>query len=248
MLELHTAKVEQPSVEFQRFSWVLKPTIEDISTYYFIILRSNSPEGPFDVVGTLQNTFHFDDFEINQKSEWRTFYYKLRIASDTAFKDSNSYYITAAPDPIALEMIRKKNVALNYGSTAGVPIEVFVRKTWGSYCPDCFDHIKKRRTTSNCKTCYNTNYVGGFFSPVATKAFFGPSQKMINQLGFEEHPDKIIIETANYPVVSPGDIVKQDSIMRYRVESVRCTKRRTYIISQFLQLADVNANDIEYEL
>lgn len=249
MIELNSAIVEQPSVEFQRISWVVKPTIEIIADYTFGIMRSNSPEGPYDLIVEVQDTFHYDDFEINQKSGNRIFYYKIRILSPAGdYHDYGPWYNTVNPDSLALELIRKKNVALYYGSTPAVEIEIFVRKTWGTYCPECFDHVKKRKTKSNCSLCYNTNYIGGFFKPVVTRGFFGPSTKVIQRMGFEMTPEAIYIETANYPLLSPEDIIKQHSIKRYRIVNVRTSTRGTYIISQFAQVAEVNPNDIEYEL
>ena len=145
-------------------------------------------------------------------------------------------------------MIRKKNVALNFGSSSGMPIDVFIRKTWGSYC-SCFDTIKKRKTISNCPVCYNTNYLGGYFTPVSTKCFWGISVKQIQDAGFEIHPDNQYVETANYPLLSPGDIIKQlDTKKIFRVNNVRATRRRTYIVSQFAQLREVNFNEIEATL
>lgn len=249
MIELFKAQVEQPSVEFQRINWVIKPTTEDITQYTFVLTRSNSPQGPFDLIKELQGVFHYDDFDVNQKSGNRIFYYKIRIVSPSnEYVDYGPYYETRPPDPIALEMIRKKNVALYHGSTPAIDLEVFVRKTWGTYCPQCFDVIKKRRSTSNCSFCYNTNYAGGFFAPVKTRGLYGPSQKTVQNLGFEYHPDEIYIEFANYPILSPGDIVKQDSIKRYRVGGIRVSTRGSYVITQIAKVDEVNQNDIEYEL
>lgn len=250
MIELWKASLERPSVEFQRLSWVIKPTTEDISEYYFGILRSNSPEGSFSLVkDQLQDLFHYEDFEINQHNDHRLFYYKIRITNPdgTDFADYGPYYISVDPDNIALEMIRKKNVALNNGSTPAVNIKIFVRKTWGTYC-NCFDRIKKRKTISNCPSCYNTNYVGGYFTPIDGRAFFNITQKQIENIGFEYKPDRQLMETANYPLLTPGDIIRHEASGNYRVNSVRATRRGTYIISQFVQMENINSNDIEYEL
>jgi hypothetical protein len=251
VIELWKADLERPSVEFQRLSWVIKPTTEDISQYYFGILRSNSPEGSFSIIAErIQDRFHYEDFDINQKSENRVFYYKIRITSpdSSAYRDYGPYHLSVTPDAIALEMIRKKNVALNFGSTAGVDIQVFIRKTWGTYCPACFDPIKKRKSLSNCSVCWGTNYIGGFFDPIASRAFFNVSQKQIQNIGFEIQSHQQLIETANYPLISPGDIIKHEETRNYRVHNVRASRRKTYVISQFVQLGEVNENDIEYEL
>lgn len=250
MIELRKAWLEKPSVEFQRLNWIIKPTTEDISTYYFSILRSNSPEGPFSLVAErIQNRFHYEDFEINQHSEYRVFYYVLRITNPTGttYSDSESVRLTVEPSPIALELIRKKTVALNNGSTAGIDGKLYIRKTWGTYC-SCFDHVKKRKALSNCPVCLGTNYVGGYFDPVDIRMFFNVTQKQIENLGFETNPVRQVFETTNYPIVSPGDIIRHEQEGNYRVGSVRSTSRETYTVSQFAQVEKINTNDIEYDL
>ena len=54
---------------------------------------------------------------------------------------------------------------------------------------------------------------------------------------------------ANYPLLSPADIIKHVDISKnYRIQKVNLTRRRTFIISQFAQIEDVNPSDIEAEL
>jgi hypothetical protein len=249
MIELFKYYVEQDSIEYLRVSWTVKPTTEDIAQYKFVILRSNSPEGPFDLIKETSGVFHYDDFDVNQKSEYRIFYYKIRVlATSGDFEDYGPTYLTEPPDLLALEMIRKKNVALYYGSTPAKQVNVFIRKTWGTYCPECFDQIKKRRSSGNCVTCYNTNYVGGFFSPITVNAFFGPGNKLVEKIGFEVHPDRLYIEFGNYPLLSPGDIIKNKLMNRWRVEGIRSSTRGLYVITQMVQVTEVNPNDIEYNL
>lgn len=250
MIELFDQRIERPSIEFLRFSWTIKPTGEDLTDFTFGILRSNSPEGPFSLLAEIKSKFYYEDFDINQHSENRIFYYKLRITEDITkdFKDNDPIYLRAKPDAIALEMIRKKNVALNFGSTAAVDVEIFIRKTWGTYCGSCFDHVKKRKFRSNCTKCFGTNFDGGYFTPVKSRVFFNVSQKSIQNIGFEIQPDNQLIEMANFPIISPGDVIKHADTRNYRVNAVRATRRGTFTISQFCQMGEVSHADIEFEL
>ena len=128
----------------------------------------------------------------------------------------------------------------SYGLTGKKTVEYFLKKR------KSFDPIKKRKALSNCTQCFGTNYIGGYFDPINSRAFFNISKKIIRNIGFEIEPDQQFIEMANYPIVSPGDIIKHES--NYRVNNVRATRRSTYIISQFVQVERININDIEYEL
>jgi hypothetical protein len=130
----------------------------------------------------------------------------------------------------------------------GRDAQLYIKKTWGQRCTECWDSIKQRKKQSNCLVCYNTSFVNGFFDPIPIKINFSPSAEMIRQANFEQQPDGTTAWMSNYPLVSPKDVIIEDGFIRWRIASVSTTQKRRVRVHQIMQLVRVNQNDIEYKL
>ena len=250
MLEFKSLTVECWDLDYLVISWSIKPTTEDINLSTFSVWRSNSPEGPFkQIQGGLVNVFVYKDPSVNLKHRWRKYYYKVKV--DPENDPLRSPWIGPEskqdrPDVIATEIIRRNNLLLD--RFVGIDAQLYIRRTWGQRCSECWDTIKQRKVKSDCLVCYNTGFVGGFFDPIPIKINFSPSPEMIRQANFEQQPDATNSWMSNYPQISPKDVIIEDGKTRWRVVQPSFTQKRRVKVHQVMQLVRVNHNDIEYKL
>lgn len=250
MLDFDKSWVDVYNLDYLVVNWAIKPTTEDISLYRFAIWRSDSPSGNFTkIVDGLTNVFSYKDTSVNLYSKWRKFFYKVHcyLTSDpTKNVFSSVEYNATKPDPVAVEIVRRNNLLLK--NFVGVPAHVYIRRTWGQRCTNCWDAIKQRKTQSNCALCFNTGFVGGFFDPVSVQMNFNPSPEMIRHAQFEQQLDTTTAWMSNYPPVSPKDVIIENGKKRWRIVQVNQTQKKRLLVHQIFSLAQVNLNDIEYTL
>lgn len=250
MLEFDSLTVDCWNLDYLVVSWSIKPTVEDVSLYTFTVWRSNSPEGPFaKIVDGLVDTFVYKDPSVNLKSKWRKYYYKVQV--DPHNDPLRSPWVGPEsqqdkPDVIATEIIRRNDLLLR--NFTGKDASLYIKRTWGQRCSECWDQIKQRKLKSDCLVCYNTSFVGGFFTPIPIKINFSPSAEMVRQANFESQPDSTNSWMSNYPLVSSKDIIVEDGNIRWRVGPVSFTQKLRVRVHQVMQLVRVNQNDIEYSL
>jgi len=249
MLEIYDVKVNFYNIKYLTVSWKIKPTTEDISLYTFSVKRAQSPDGPFNEIKTLSEQFVYHDTDINLEHKYREFYYKIRVyetADPSNYLESDFAYLPNKPDVYAAEIIRRNNLLLkNY---VGVECYIYIIKTYGQLCANCFDYVKHRRRTSDCPVCFHTSYVGGYFGPIISRVNFNPSQKMIQQSGFEMMPDNTAAWMSNYPPLKPKDVIIENGSRRWRVVEQSQTEKKRIPVHQMLQLSQINRTDIEYQL
>lgn len=253
MLEFAALDVQCYNLDYLVVNWSVLPTTEDLGIYGFSVWRSESPAGPFaEVRSGLVDTFSYKDPDLELRSKWRKFYYRVRcyqLADPTQYVDSDVASQATQPDPIALEIVRRNDEILLTPRFAGVRAYVFTRKTWGRRCTNCWDPIKQRKTESNCPICFNTGFTGGFCPAVPIYMSFSPSQEMVRHGGFtEQQVDDTYGWLSNYPLVNNKDVIVQDGRLRWRIKGVGTTKKLGLVLHQTVQLTRINANDIEYQL
>jgi hypothetical protein len=151
-------------------------------------------------------------------------------------------------DLIGMYIVEEHNFLLE--DVTGVPCLVFVRRKNGIYCPACFDPIQKKRTSSSCLTCYNTNYVGGFHNPIDVYIDVSPDPTDITLAEWGEvQKNESDLLMSNYPEVVPGDLIKELRSGRlWRVAAARPTEKRRASMLQIVRVMEVSAGDIEYRM
>lgn len=221
-----------------------------ISAYEFTILRSEGPEGPWDPLSpAFKDTYHFRDFSPNLLHKWRRLYYKLKIVHLPTFEEliTNSVSLVAEPDLIALEIQRQEDTLLR--QFTGRRCFLFPVRTFGAKC-SCFDGVMGRRTSSNCLTCFDTGYIGGFMTPIECYAQIDPDRnKEANTPSQGTQQPKITTgRLIAFPPMKPKDIIVEPENRRWRIDTVTPTERLRAAVRQELGLWEVQRGDIEYKL
>jgi hypothetical protein len=226
-----------------------QPTDENILAYTFQVLRSESPAGPWDALTKpFQDQYYFRDASPALLHKWRKLYYLLRVTYQPTneVKDFGPTGQLPEPDLIALEIMRQEDVL--FREFAGRKCWLFPVKTFGPKCI-CFDRVKGKRTRSNCVTCYDTGYLGGFLSPVECYVQIDPSPKSNQQtpLG-EQQTSNASGRLISFPPIRPDDILIEAENRRWKVVTVAMTTRLRAVVHQELTLHEIPIGDVEYKL
>jgi len=132
----------------------------------------------------------------------------------------------------------------------GMPTFVYLRKHDGAYCGECWDKVSKKRIKSYCLTCFNTNFTGGYYSPILKYIDFSPDNKskIVTQLG-EMQPGEVACTVGPFPIIKPGDIIL-DIINsdRYLVKRVNLAEKRQIPLLQALSVETIPKSDVTHAI
>lgn len=128
------------------------------------------------------------------------------------------------------------------------------RKLSGTECTTCLDQDHPGRTTrSDCPTCYQTGWVGGYYLNPDFYVFQGSHRS-----GFRRSEDlpavtgnePVMLSFLNIPDVQPQDVwVDYQSDHRWLIETVEATFRvGSYVILATAAARRLNFNDIVYQI
>lgn len=259
MIEIGALQIKSFVLDELTVSWEAEiDPDEDINEYEFIVLRSESPEGEFEIVSPgLIDTFTFIDKDVNTRNKWRKFYYKieaLHTPSGRVFSsEAKSSFIPTDMTLIGLEIARRERILLSgAGSNSGfvgIPCTLFIRRTFGPRCPECWDYIK-RQIKGPCDACYGVGRYKGYMAPIYPVYFqIEPHAQSVDHsnIGELQHA-QTSGWTSNYPLLSPGDVIIEPGNRRWRISSVATTEQFRVPVRQIVQLFYIDPSDIEYRL
>lgn len=221
-----------------------------ITAYDFYIGRSESPEGPFtQLAGPFQDRFSFRDFSPNLLHKWRQLYYQLTVVFKPTTETVMAGVTTldAEPDLIALEIQRQEDLLLR--NFTGRRCFLFPVKTFGEKCV-CFDPVMNRKTRSNCVTCFDTGFIGGYMRPIDFYMQFDPDSKSPSPTALigETQPRNTSARAIAYPPIKPEDLIVEAENKRWKVITQTQTERLRSVVHQELALHMVVRGDVEYKL
>lgn len=255
MIEFRETSAEVIRLDLVLVKWVIRNTEEDESKIRYTVRKSYSPGGPFEAItGLLVNTFMFFDQARQLKSNWRKPYYSILatnvVTGETV--ESPVASLGADPDLFLLEIRRRQN-EIYLKRFVGIPASIFIAKTFGQRCPNCWDQRKQRPRSSACLVCFASGFVGGYFTQIDAFVNFSPSPELvaIAELG-ESHPNQTNMWMGNFPELSPRDMIVEfppsSDQKRWRVVTVGRTRRLRATSRQIAQVTEINRNDVEYKI
>jgi hypothetical protein len=254
MLAFANVEAEIIKLNLVAVRWTTQNSDEDIGFFRFKVLKSFSPQGPFEAIsGELINLFMYFDSSLQMKSSWRKVYYKIAIrdARNDAVVESEVVGLDSEPDLILLEVRRRHDLYLR--RYVGVPAAVLISRSFGQRCPNCFDQVKQRVRSSACLVCFATGFVGGYLAPINCFINFSPSPELVQLIETgETHPNQTNMWTGSFPELSPRDMIVEFPVKaeqkRWRVVTVGRTERLRTTSRQIAQVTEINRNDVEYKL
>jgi len=251
MLAVKNLRVRTYDVRYHDLYWDIDDTSEDVTAYGFEVLRSQGPEGPYIAVSpSFIDHYSFRDIDAHPGNPKRRYYYKVRVTHTptgaTATYPDRGEYLHAEPDKIALEKSRLRGLHLKLHS--GRLVWILPRRRSGQLC-SCYDVDRERRIRSNCLTCYDTKYVGGYLAPIATYMSIREGAQFS-----EQSPKVEIIQTnaqavlPHYPPVVTDDIIIETENVRWKVTPVDGYERRRFRYEQRFQLGKLIPGDVIYKV
>jgi hypothetical protein len=250
-------KVRSFSLDFLEVLWEIEDTALDVLDFTFQILRSESPMGPFDIVGgPFSDRFRFVDNRVNLLHRFRQLYYKVQSTQKTDPANvavSDAFTFDAEPDLMAAEMQRLER--LLWQEYAGRSCFIFPIRTFGQRCGNCWDGPEKgkgftsQRRRSHCITCYDTGFVRGYMDPIEIFMQFDPSTASVQVLtDFERQQVDTTARLPNFPLMKPRDLIVEPENRRWRVVRVNQTERLRSTVHQELFLHEITKGDVEFQL
>lgn len=249
MLEVKDFRARSMDLDFHEVTWAISNTSEDVLDYTFQLLRSESPEGPFDTLTVpFDDRYIFIDSALQTADRWRKYYYKLRITRkvDGSQKDFGPVSREADPDLVTQEL--RRHMVLLFREFAGRRCWVLPVRTFGQRC-ECWSESLQKRTRSGCQLCFDTSWVRGYMSPIETWLQIDPSAKSNQNTNVSKLQQ---VNTTSrfgyYPLVKPGDLIVEGENRRWKVVTVTATEKGRAPIHQEAQLHEVPLRDIEFKV
>ncbi len=249
-LPIDRLKVRSLDVDRKEFTWEVNDTQEDALDYTFQVLRSESPEGPFDPISdTFEDRYIFVDARVPSGDKFRQLWYKLEVIHKKS-RDAKVYGpVTQEAEPsLDAQFIRRSEMTL-LTQVVGRLCWLFKLRTFGPRCPSCWDNTSHKRTRANCRDCYDTGFLRGYHDPIEVWVQLDPAPRTK-----QNHPQQIdqqvgtTARTSFYPNINPGDILVEAENKRWRILSVACSERLRAPIKQEMQMKQIALTDIEYRL
>ena len=206
-------------------------------TDQFVILRKNAESAEFKPIGTVSiHTNHFIDIYPRISYQERPVYQIRIVRNGTVIDESSPLLVddTYQDQDVHYRMIQNAyNVGLE--KSFGNKIFILPRKTWGPACL-CTQNPRQLTSSSICNICYGTGIIGGYYSPILTRAEKQTTAKFLQNNIFTLEPNDVVFKILNFPVCKTGDLVVSSTNERYEIISVRPTYIQDKLVSQLIQL------------
>lgn len=257
--------------------WDFTPNTGVVGNFDFLIERSGTPVGPWDVVVTLTNAVSYVDLftaldsvtnEINLLSIQRSIYYRVTV------KDPNGLQAVSLPvdldgeiasDPaqqnavphknlkkrtiyLRRKILRDETVAFKYLN--GIELYVLKRKHFGERCTVCYDKLTRATTQSKCITCFGTSWTGGYYPaiPILGRLSVPTTQNAMANDGKSEI-DASQLTLLNYPKVEEADVIVEKSTnRRWYIKAVMPTQLKRISVHQRISIIELPRNSVEYQI
>lgn len=235
--------------DFNELSWKIADTQADVLDYTFQVLRSESPEGPFDPLGrAFEDQYLFIDNTIKVEHRWRKYFYKLRVTnkSDDSFEDFGP--VTKEPDADLIALELRRHMQLLFKEYAGRRCWILPIRTFGQRC-SCWNVALQRSNRSGCVTCFDTGFVRGYMSPIESWMQIEPNAKgEQNTAVGAQQQSNTTARLAWYPPLKPRDVIIEGENRRWRVVSVAQTEHGRAPVHQEVQLHEIPPKDVEFKI
>ncbi len=249
VLVIKDLRVRSLDADFHELSWSIEDVRDDVLDYTFQVLRSESPEGPWDPLGTpFSDKYIFIDNTVKVEHRWRKYWYILRITHLPSGDVMDSPSIAREPegDLIALEL--RRHMQLLFKEFNGRRCWVLPARTFGQRC-SCWNELLQKRNRSGCITCYDTGFVRGYLSPIESYVQIEPNAKSEQQSAVgQQQQSNTTAKLSWYPTLKPKDIIIEGENRRWRVVTVSQTEHGRAVVHQEVQLHEIPAKDIEFSI
>lgn len=249
-LPIDKLRARSLDVDRLELTWEVSDTQQDALDYTFVVLRSESPEGPYEqLTPPFTDRYIFVDARLPQGDKFRQLHYKLRVVHKASGDTVDHGPAAQEPEPdLVANFIRRSQMTF-LTQAIGRMVWLFKIRTFGARCTMCFDSVTNQRTAAACLDCFNTGFMRGFHNPIEVWMQIDPSQSAVQNAPQQiAHHVMTRGRTSFYPNISPKDVVVELENKRWRVTDVVGSERLRATVKQELTLYQIQSTDIEYRL
>lgn len=242
--------VRSLDVDSKELTWELGDGTGDAIDFTIEVMRSESPEGPYDVISPpFEDRYIFVDRRMPIGAKYVLLHYKLKITNRLTNEVTEVGPAThTAEVSLVAQNIRRLQMTY-FSQVVGRQCWLFKKRTFGPRCRNCWDNVLQKRTVDRCMDCFGTGVLRGYHNPIQVWMQIDPSTKMQQN---NAHQIAEFVQTAGrmsyYPNVIPGDVVVEAENRRWRVQSVTTSEHLRVVIKQELVMRQIEEKDIEFRL
>lgn len=249
-LSLEKLLVRSLDVESKEITWELGGGQADPLDYTFEVLRSESPEGPYDVVSpAFRDRYIFVDRRIPVGDKYVTLWYKVRCTQRVSGATTDFGPAAQQPEPDLIAQSIRRLELTYFTQLVGRACWLFKKRVFGPRCRTCFDFTLQKRTVDRCLDCFGTGMLRGYHDPIEIWVQIDPTTK--SQQNNAQQIAQFVTSSARtsfYPNIQPGDLLVEAENKRWRIQSVQLSERLRAPIKQELSMRQIEERDIEYKL
>lgn len=131
----------------------------------------------------------------------------------------------------------------------GVLMDLYVRKSDGEKCPDCWDDIRGQSENTSCKTCFGTGIVGGYEPMFQLYVRQKPAGQQLDIGGqgyvFNSNPGAWTISSVQ---LRNRDILLNPEGRMFSVTNSHINHAAGYFFHQELQTKELDPTDARYDI
>ncbi len=217
------------------------------------VYRSNTINGTFFKLNSKPldtNQFIDENLSLNPNTNY---WYKIStvaIFSDGSFSES----IFSQPQMYKVENTNKWFNKVNERNmwilkNTGILMDLYVRKTEGEHCPDCWDDVRGQAINSKCEKCFGTGIIGGY-EPMLQ--IYVRQKPAVQQLDLASQGYMINSNPGLWTISSiklhNRDILINPEGRMFSITSANISHAAGYYFHQELQAKEVDPMDVKYHI
>jgi hypothetical protein len=261
---LRNIKIQRPNVRILSIEyvtrvlveWQLEPTTQNLKDLSFVIERGESPTELLPISQSISSSdlLFFIDYSASLYDFEKTYSYKVvaeeKDAQGNVLQRFESDVVGTDGELDLTAMYVVEELLFQHKNLTGSPCLIYKKRHEGLSCPECFDPIMQRVTKSNCRTCFGTGKMDGYYPPFSAYVTFGPNTTSSNiRVEGVIQQNSSQAEYVDYPDLRLGDLIfdVKDHFFWDVVSLVKPEKAHVHIMQQ-MQLSARNRSDIEYKI
>ena len=218
--------------------------------YNLAVFRSKSEAGPFEKLVETEKSSILEFVDYSTSRHPSVFhYYKLQFIdkeTKNAIESDIFSQFESQPNLIADDI--RNNIYREYVLFKGEKVIIYKIRRHGELC-DSFDPVRHTPKQQNCKICYDTGYIGGYYNPIYSYADFTPQPDQISNSGYGDIRQGMqAVTLPYYPLVHPGDIIITKNHVCYEVTVPTAQTMFNKTLMQFIQVKELAAQNVVYNL
>lgn len=228
-------------------------TMESLTEYQFDVLRSDASNGDFELIAINVRDFQCEDYSANLANQELQYYYKIRVTdkvTDETVESDVASTMTYSENEY-VTYLRHINKIYLEDIINSPKVKYLKKKKFGQYCSECYDDVREKPRKQNCTCCYGTKFEGGYYTPIEISINHlvdsSAKQENLGMTGINTEEGPIQLWTAEFPIISPGDVLVFRNGTRFRVITWTSSDRAEQTLRQTIQAQKIPSSDIIYK-